>query len=82
MFNNLHVNNIIIEENLDMKLINFEYATKKDGQEELHPNKHILLNFLFLSENLLENGTPTFKDDLISVFYLLVYILCDQTIIR
>ena len=37
---------------------------------------------MFLSINLLKNGVTSYKDDLISVFYLLVYILCDQRIVN
>ena len=41
MFNNLHPDNIIIEDNLEMKLINFEYATNVKKEQELDAdNKH------------------------------------------
>ena len=75
VYNNIDLNNIVVEGNLSLDLINFEYMTKL-GQP-IDPNS--LSNFTFKSINLLENPkTPTFKDDIISVFYLIIYLLCDR----
>ena len=39
VFNNITADDIVFEGIQEMRLINYEYATK-EGKEELHPNKH------------------------------------------
>ena len=73
---------MIFDENKELKLINFEYATK-ECKEELHHNLYTPQNFLFLSANLLEkNNLPSFKDDIIAFFQILVFLLSDSRIIN
>ena len=82
VYNNIHPDNISMDADLQLGLTNFEYVTK-EGQEELHPNKYDQQNFNFLSLNLLEKKkSPSFNDDVISLYYLVVYLLCGQKFIK
>ena len=74
VFNNISPYNILIDEMSNLELTNFEYMTKLG--KSIDPNNYP--NFGFQSISLLKGKTPTFMDDIKSIFYVIVYLLCDQ----
>ena len=73
MYNNIDLDNIFVESNLSLNLMNFECMTKPGQPINLKNCSSIT----FKSVKLLEDSkTSTFKDDIISIFYLLIFLLC------
>ena len=67
---------------LEVVLIDFGYFAQitTNGVQEITEMKPFRGNMLFSSLNQMEFGSTDAKDDLISLAYLLVYILNDQSL--
>ena len=75
VFNNIDPRNIVLNSNHDISLMNFEYMTKLGDaiDPENYPSS------IFQSITLLKKKrTPTFKDDIVSIFYVIMYFLGDR----
>ena len=73
----------MLDGKLSLDLINFEYMTKIGESMDPKASSNFTFKSIYLlQKNLDKEKISSYKDDMISIFYVLIYLLCDRKHIK